>query len=595
MSRMNRSLVLLLVSLSIVACTTTAPKNTPPAAIPNEVIEPSETSLIVLADAQINENHGLPTFWESEWAVHRLGQTVARRSVQQTVFGDQLLAATVDVATKKGSVPVVFLGDAMNMSCQSEYHRFSEAMRASGATWIAAPGNHDGFYSGISQPTIAERYKGKIVSPLNPRYGRDRDVWEWVCPSGVMVKSSTSKQNPGFVETYVRDLLSRNSKPSTVSDGLDGCHQRSWETGLLRDLVWCTEEKRAGRYPWQAFVVQRLMIPFEGGGFPVLVADSSVYAKEPCLTSLGCSNSGLVGGLGSEQRKILDAWVYRAKQDKQPFVLMMHHPVAALEGDTADINWIEHAKSYGLALVVTAHTHNGCVRAPLDLGGKAPLELNIGSVIDDQASYTELVFSDHHSSPQVSYRTKEIDAGLLGFPQASMCAAHDDDLDSIVRQVSGTRMGPYAAQLSQVQAELALVRRNLQRSTGFSTWQKKIDIHMDAVRRALDVAEKRCNHYWQVTAVQKIQCERRMPVALGSGHAKATMTVREVAINAQRFLATIERSPEWTAFLASADNRNLAACQAVVGAKSYWAGVTGSPERSPDSQCIPHPSATLYP
>lgn len=527
-------------------------------------------SLILLADAQINENHGRPTFWQSKFAQLKLQQAVARRSVQQTVFSDVLLAETVKHAKAIDHAPVIFLGDAMNMSCRSEYDRFTAAMNSAGTDWIALPGNHDGFYSGVTQPRTAETHKGKIPFFFDPRYGRDRSAWEWVClPSSLLPKSvasGASASEPslplGVVELYTQSVLARFPGSQIGATTLPaGCDEKTWSNGVLRNIAWCSTNGELGsRPPWRAFVVQRLTIGSPDKPVSVILLDSSVYGKEPCF--IWCSDVGVVGGLGAEQRGIVQTWLEDDFASGRPTLIMAHHPISDWNDDRTDKTWLEKYVSDGkVSLVVSAHTHDGCVRDPFKGNLAGFRELNISSIIDFPASYTRLWLNSSDKGIAASYTfvpLKDL------FPDSSTngkCAPFVSP-DTIDAQTSHALIGSYANQLSQIgaeiaQAQLVMSQVAFQKTPSAKDMTAELMKQLDAVKTAEALAHEKCSFpFWR-----SLECEHERKIS-------------DVAWAAQEELTKVETSDEWKAYIATTVGSALGACIAAQSSAPYWEKIT---------------------
>jgi hypothetical protein len=578
---------------TVCAChTTTQPKPTAIGTLtPANEQTKAPATLILLADAQINENHGAPTFWESKFAQIKLKQAVARRSVQQTVFSDVLLAETIKRARAADNAPVIFLGDAMNMSCDSEYTRFINAMKSAGKEWIALPGNHDGFYTGVTQPTIEEVHRGDITFVLNPGYGRDRDVWDWVCRGGELPKSvapSATSQTTilasGFVERYAENVLSRfPGSLESAAPQKPGCHERTWTAGLIRDITWCsTNGIRGSRPPWQAFVAQRVAAGTSQSPIDIILLDSSVYHKEPCV--FWCSDVGIVGGLGAEQRDLVQPWLDEDQSLGRRVIVMAHHPISDWQDDRADQSWLEqNVGKNKVSLAVSAHTHNGCVRDPFAGALTQFRELNVGSIIDYPISYTRLWLNADATSLNAQYETVPITPAFLGVQ--SSCEDDNDD-DSIYSQTSGRTSGPYTNQLSQIRAELRQAQRVLANSphsssTAIQSMQQRLAHHLILVKAAEITSLNRCS---SVFAWRALDCERTKKVE----SIDEDKTIREVARGAQDELGVVETSTEWKSFLASPQGGALGACIAAFSVAPYWAAIenTSNAERAPLRECL---------
>lgn len=100
----------------------------------------------------------------------------AHRRAALDVFSLQLVDYVLDGPGAKAEL-VLHGGDLLNNSCRKEFIDGVASLRQSGRPWFVTPGNHDGYYLGISSPT-SFRGEGNWIGVLNELVG-----WGQVCVS----------------------------------------------------------------------------------------------------------------------------------------------------------------------------------------------------------------------------------------------------------------------------------------------------------------------------------------------------------------------------------------------------------------------------
>jgi len=569
-------------------------------------LSPRAADLVVMADIQINHNLGAPTFWGSSFTQEHL-EAVAQRSAQQTALGDLLLQSVVRHVSKQDSgAPIIFLGDAMNMSCGSELSRFFNAMNSTSSMWVAVPGNHDGYYSGITEPS--RKLDNKIHNILNSDYGRDLLVWEAVCRrpiSSAAVKGVVSTNTRdvivpksghgavrGFIEQYVADLEHRFPGGQEQAIG-DGCERILWSTGTLREIVWCGSTGRQNRRPsYKSFIVQRLVVVPSRDTAPVnlVLMDTSVFAVEPCVWSFDhhCRDAGTTGGIGPEQRQVIDQWVAELGGR---IVFAGHHPLSVWS-EESDRKWFVSFVESGTAVTyLSAHTHFGCIRQPLV---RYPnfREINVGSLIDDPIGYERIWVTKHHSL-QLTANYQQIGPEYFTAPSNAVCQLVEKGSDSIAAQTTESSDGPYASQLVRIAAELSLSSRTIKLLSQYELPAQRewIDILGNQEKRVLsaeEVASANCRRSIcadhgvpQFSAQCKLDCERNTRVmALPD-----KPTIQVVAEQAKSELYRLNSSQWWQDLVRQPENVESLACLVSKAPKPYWANIAKPKVR--DSECIP--------
>jgi len=142
--------------------------------------------IALVSDTQFHESRGYPSPILQGSGDEIVEVTI--RSAQQVIGADDLLQRAIDMA---GPSLLLHAGDAIDMSCSSEWDRFERVMRSKGApgprTWVYTPGNHDGYLA------------GNLSTPADEKHGRpfkDAD-WAKLCNAGML--------NPPPVHAHAQD------------------------------------------------------------------------------------------------------------------------------------------------------------------------------------------------------------------------------------------------------------------------------------------------------------------------------------------------------------------------------------------------------
>lgn len=119
-------------------------------------------SFLLVGDTQEHEIGGLPSTLAGGVA-DSLNEVTIRQPFHG-VFGRKLLEF---LGQQHRDLPLVHLGDLLDLSCQSEFARMEESLRAVGGPLAIAPGNHDGLLNGIFNLNARRRQWG--IGPVTWR------------------------------------------------------------------------------------------------------------------------------------------------------------------------------------------------------------------------------------------------------------------------------------------------------------------------------------------------------------------------------------------------------------------------------------------
>ncbi|SEQ46252.1 metallophosphoesterase [Nitrosomonas ureae] len=458
--------------------------------------------VLFIGDNQINENHGYPAFIQSSFADQFVA--VSRRPVQQTIFGEEILRQIL----KSEQVPVIHLGDALNLSCKSEFERFIKLMNESNLEWVMAPGNHDGFFTGVTLGTDDIRNGGHFRS-LHPDYGRDRDVWEAVC------KNSIPLTKPTLVQDYLEVLKNNSDKRVSTIRSNKNCAHNIYQANLINESYSCiySDKTRKDR-PWASFIIQKIDISNINKNLEkvsLILIDTSVYENSLLFREGG---AGVIGGLGKTQRAILEEWLTNNAKAGILTILAGHHPIKQLN-DKDDIKFLtEHSKNRSFLYYISAHTHSGAIYFHDKDTQKEIAEINLGSIYDSPIEYRYFeLFREsinnqrvvaHAPLLRISDPNSKFDSSCKNIVLPKSGEPH-----SIETQASAWANGPYTAKLMEIRAELHLLNdlfRNFPSSSSDLLNSASINTinHLLVQVKSQQELTKKCRF-----KVNKFKCEKK--------------------------------------------------------------------------------------
>lgn len=341
---------------------------------------------------------------------------------------------------------IIHAGDILNSSCSSEFDAVKRRLDASGAPWFVAPGNHDGYYLGISSP----RAISKIFIPLIKNSVLDeRGGWAQTCTNitdkkpgkgfgfenighygeyqknvvdkayfnalyleaiGIYPEkdnkgfefSSTTTKTSDYEEYAIRcaqPISGQSLRASNISkicwtqamNNPDGFNEFFPEKALINNYEDQFEEK----YPWKNFVVQKVKTDINGKQLDVLIIDTSSYSRNAVFKDSGIQKiTRLEGAAGTahiskEQWGVIQEMI--GKDDN--LVVVGHHPLGDFDNESI-LRMGELFESGKVVRYVSGDTHDGYdgVFTLKARDGKRiqMVESNMGSTIDAPLEYATL-------------------------------------------------------------------------------------------------------------------------------------------------------------------------------------------------------------
>lgn len=350
--------------------------------------------IALIADTQIHESRAVASRY-----FNRSGDEfvpVTLRTGQQVIGAADVLLHAMNRAK---SYPLVLHGgDAIDISCATEWNLFLAAMSAAGrpepgpTSWLFAPGNHDGFLTGNMYP-MADGAGDLYVE----------SYWRNLCNAGRVFVEKKHRHAYMPKEQIVASYEAMLEKHGVTTDQGRTCNTDG-------SLCWATRIKR-GDLQWTSYVVQRVRIPSEKNSHvPVyaVLADSSDFAHRPYLRP--STLAGLHAGISVDQLRAMKQLVADLPPQARYF-FVTHHPFKAWDMKEWNVEaralWNElNGDHRSLRFLVSAHTHEGSLRLHQDESGSM-IELNTGS-LSDAPVYLRSLWFEEDSKGSIGFRSAAI-------------------------------------------------------------------------------------------------------------------------------------------------------------------------------------------
>lgn len=358
----------------------------------------SETILLI-ADNQITEERNRPIL-ENSSAIAR--ETLVGRSVYRNGVATGLSPTILQyILSKNKDKLVIHVGDALNNSCVSEYELFEKVMGKS--TWFITPGNHDGYYMGLTTPLRKTSIQpGGILN--------DPKGWCQICRPYFHFRQPNCKTCKKLVEDYEEGKYSLNKrqfiKRYLKSLGLDS-YENKLSYNKIQDNIWgrrnkylskaewtiCNEEQ-----PWKNFIVQQLYAYSSSNNkvFAVIIIDTACYGAKPNLASY--NGAADTGEIIKKQQIIVEKWLKNIKEESLPVVLIGHHTLDDLTQNSMEAirDWYEDGL---FEIYISGDVHDGydVIHQRIKNENNGFLkEFNLGSTIDAPIEYATLSLKQDH-------------------------------------------------------------------------------------------------------------------------------------------------------------------------------------------------------
>ena len=326
--------------------------------------------VLLFADNQVHHLYGEPFLQRSVFTDKHVSGT-AIRPPQLDLFGQDLFRWAL--GSQHPDMPVIHLGDALDLACEGEFDEFAAIMKESRRPWAMAPGNHDGFFFGNFDST--------------------EHFWRKACDGG-----GAPLPKHQFIRRYVTEIAKRLSTldrkfRDNPTAGSWRCQPQVEEDCFVQEIVWRIDTKSR----WRSYLVQKVDLSVQGSGkrgaVAAILADSTQYPKNPRALAL---HAGQEGSILADQAATIRGMLDKARSTGEKIVMATHHPYHALSDESRDYMDM-FMQEYHTLLMLSAHTHSGRYYTH-GSGEHTWLELNIGSILDWPIEFRTLSFRRSNSA-----------------------------------------------------------------------------------------------------------------------------------------------------------------------------------------------------
>jgi len=378
-----------LVVLSLAGCAQFK-KDPPPPADPAGSYVQLTRPIIAAGDTQEHETTGFPLI-DNDGAVDAYVE-VAQRPPEQPLFGRRVGEW---VLVNHPGVPVLHMGDVLDMSCRSELERIWALGKAATQPIAILPGNHDGLMFGI--------FNLPVVGDIAEKTGH---AWYRGCLRGTE-ESATDTRGTGLASTVDRRTFISTylASVATIPEPVPGLAPVS-ETGRVR-ISWRNPRPdpyieaievslQDGDAYANSFLAQKLRLPAADGaprGVVIIGLDTNqVGVAVGTLDTIRSLSPGDIGHVRADQLAAVRHWIEDAQRSGDIAVLAGHHNWNRLSFSSqariaALFEGIDHPLVY-----LSAHTHQG-FWAMHWVGERPLLELNVSSLSDWPIAYRRISFA----------------------------------------------------------------------------------------------------------------------------------------------------------------------------------------------------------
>ena len=320
---------------------------------------PVSRKVLLIADNQAHYLYGSPFLQRSVFA-DKYFSSVAIRSPQLDLFGQELFRWALD---KTPAMPVIHLGDAIDLSCARELDDFVDIMERSGRLWVMAPGNHDGYFFGNFDDT--DHFWRRACEGGGGPLHKDDLIARYLAVQ--------SRGRPSLAEAL-------RQHPET---GQWRCEPAVEDDCFLQRVRWSIDRQAR----WKSYVLQKIDLGSRHSDerSSAILLDSAQYSAKPHTLFL---HAGREGSILADQAAAARQWL--ASASSEHIALAIHHPYQTLTRSGQGL--IQELMSAPATVVLlSAHTHAGRYYNH-GKGAGAWLELNVGSILDWPIEYRTLAF-----------------------------------------------------------------------------------------------------------------------------------------------------------------------------------------------------------
>ena len=348
------------------------------------------TQALLLADNQFSNVEAAHAAWSDNYRADTHVTRVAIRPPHMDHWGQRILEHALEDGRAKKVGLVLHLGDAANISCVSEMHRFTNSMNRAGIPWFMAPGNHDSLMMGNWAYDAAT--------------AGERTVWGNECKSLASPAGAKSEamDKDGFLRAYVA-AKGWTEGPATEVDELQCSSVVTNDPRVEARLC-----RSATGAHWNAYIVQKVVMNDKTS---IILLDTTQYRKMPRSIRPG----GVTGGIDRDQFVVIRAWLDAEAAQARTVILAGHFPLEALDKPSrAELEDLMKRPSVGAYL--SAHTHEATAARFHTLANlsRQALEINVGSILDMPMQYAFLGTSGGPGTFQLTMTVVDVPSVLRG-------------------------------------------------------------------------------------------------------------------------------------------------------------------------------------
>ena len=359
-----------------------------PTEVPGEYVTLTRP-IVLVGDNQEHESTGFP--------IHQLDGAVdyyvevAQRPPEQPLFGRNILGWVIN---HHPDMPMLHLGDMLDMSCLSEMLRLRKIFDTAKQPIAIVPGNHDGLLFGIYNRDLLSDY-------LNA----DALEWQRGCRHGAEGEDSyyhKEGRGPGLnkrqlIGKYIEFLASApDRRPGLMPPRDSGSQRLRYSNPNPEAFVERLEAHLIdGRDYAKSYIVQKLRLPAAPGAPRKVTIIAFDTAQLNVLIGywdmLFGESPGDRGRVLGEQAEVISRFVEDARRAGEIIIFAGHHSWSQLGPASRSrlqsiMERVEHPLVY-----LSAHTHEGSWQI-YRVGERDLLDMNVSSLSDWPIAYRLVSF-----------------------------------------------------------------------------------------------------------------------------------------------------------------------------------------------------------
>ncbi len=423
-----RSGMALLLPLWLASCASALFQQPPGPDAPGNFVALTQP-MIAIGDTQEHEPTGFPLH-ENDSAVDAFVE-VTQRPPEQPLFGRRVLEWVID---SHPAMPLLHLGDVLDMSCSSELARLTRIFKSAKQPVAILPGNHDGLMFGIFNYNLADRLR-------DPGSAN----WDRGCRRGGDLAAETGLQATGkavnktdYLRAYVTEIARGPHSHIDLKVTESGSEQRiSWRNNDPLGYIGAIEGNLIpGKDFARSFLMQKLRLPRAPGASKLVTIigldTNQINTVVSLLDTVRGISPGNFGHVLDDQLEQIERWMTEATAAGDIVIFAGHHNWAQLGEVTRLRLGLLMTKLPHPLVYISAHTHRGSWAMHKATVTRDLLELNVSSLSDWPISYRRITFLHDAAANRIMVRAElmpsgdappSTDAGLLAAWEADVCSA----------------------------------------------------------------------------------------------------------------------------------------------------------------------------